>query len=105
MKKLKAYLTHYLFGLGTSCWNAGISAVKINGGVTLAAAAAPTLVQTPNLSAMIGVFVAAAIWEAIDYFDDHRLPTTLADLDKATTAPLTATTTAPVGTAVRPFLG
>lgn len=86
MKKLKAYLAHYFFGLATSCWNAGINALKINSGLATAAALAPASAPHIDLRTMVSVFAAAAVWEAIDYFDDNRLPTNLDALTTTVTA-------------------
>jgi hypothetical protein len=79
------YIKHYIFGLLASCWNAGISAVKISGGIGVAAAAAPKLITALDLHTMLGVFIAAVFWEAIDYFNDHKLPTNPAGLGVAPT--------------------
>ena len=75
--KLWSFAGLYALGLLASSWNAGISAVKINGGVTLAAAAAPKLLSAPDLKTMVGIFVAAAFWEAIDFFDENKIPVVL----------------------------
>ena len=72
---IKAHAAHYIECLLASSWNAGIRAIKINGGITIAAAAAPTVLPMPNLGQMLMVFGAAAAWEAIDFLNDHPLPT------------------------------
>ncbi len=97
-RKILHWLHHYIYGLLTSCWQAGITAVKINGGITLAAAAAPQLLHTPDLRAMIGIFGAAAIWEAIEYFDANRVPPTLEDFYREKKLP-------PPGSVVEAFAG
>ena len=81
MGKIKTFLAHYFYGLATSCWQAGIRAIKINGGLTLAASAAPKLITAPDLKVMVAIFVSAAVWEAIDYFNDNPLPALPAPAD------------------------
>jgi len=74
LAKIKSYAAHYALGLIASCWNAGIRAVKLAGGMTTAAAAVPAHVPMPNLTMLVTVFAAAVFWEAIDYFSDNQLP-------------------------------
>lgn len=74
LTRIRTFAAHYLLGMLASCWNAGIKAVKLAGGITTAAVAAPQIVPMPNLATLVSVFGAAVFWEAIDYFSDHPLP-------------------------------
>jgi hypothetical protein len=74
LSKLKTYSAHYALGVLASCWNAGIKAVKLTGGITTAACTVPAYVPIPNLATLLSVFGAAVMWEAIDYFSDNPLP-------------------------------
>ena len=93
--KFKFLVLHYVYGLMASCWNAGITAVKINGGIALTAAAAPKMITAPDLKMMVGIFIAASFWEAVDYFGDNPLPSTLDDLSKKAAALATSSGPAP----------
>jgi hypothetical protein len=83
MKNIKQWILHYLYGLAASCWNASISAVKISGG--LAVASTTGEIPPPDLKVIAGIALAAAFWEAIDYFNDNKLPTKI-DLNATPTA-------------------
>lgn len=72
--KIRSLAAHYLLGCLASCWNAGIKAVKLSGGITTAAVAMPQYVPVPTLATLLSVFGAAVFWEAIDYFSDRPLP-------------------------------
>ena len=64
---------HYSAGLLTSSWDAGIASIQLLGGVAVASNLAPQTLSQLDIKHMAAVFVAAAFWEAIDYFKEHPL--------------------------------
>jgi hypothetical protein len=77
---------HYAAGLVSSCWDAGITSIKLLGGVAVAAAAAPQTLSQLDLKHMAAVFVAAAFWQGIDYFDEHKIEKLVEDTEHANDA-------------------
>lgn len=72
LKKIARTLGHYVSGLLRSCWQAGVHALKINGGFAVAAEA--KIVPPVDLQFMVTLFAATALLQAIEYFDANPLP-------------------------------
>lgn len=82
MINFKHTAKHYLGGLISSCFDAGITSIKLLGGVSVAAAAAPNTLSQLDLKHMLAVFAAAAVWQAISYFETHKLQQLVEDSEK-----------------------
>lgn len=74
MNNIKQYVEHYAYGLGASCWNAGISALYAAFGQS-AGAAIMKEVPTPTAHEIGAIFVGAAALQALAYFKSNPLPT------------------------------
>ena len=83
--RIKRFAFHYLFGLLTSCWNGGWSAVAgILGIDAVALTGADQAVDKASQSArllnvheMVSCFLGAVVLHAVLYFKSHPLPETL----------------------------
>jgi ABC-type nitrate/sulfonate/bicarbonate transport system substrate-binding protein len=73
MKNWKSFFTHYFFGLGASCWNAGIASLYAAFGQA-AGAAVMKEVPVPTGHEIGAIFVGAAALQALGYFKQHPLP-------------------------------
>jgi hypothetical protein len=88
---------HYVVGLLTSAFDAGIASVKMLGGVAVASAAAPQLLSQLDLKHMCAVFAAASFWQVIDYFKTHKLEEFVAVVERDEAAEAAAKAKAEAG--------
>jgi hypothetical protein len=70
---IKTYALHYLTGLGTSCWNAGIAALYATFGQAIGAGMARDI-PLPTMHEIDAIFVGAVALEALAYFKQNPLP-------------------------------
>jgi hypothetical protein len=73
MKNWKQYLEHYLYNLGSSCFNGGISALYAAFGQSAGAAFIKD-VPVPTTHEILTIFLGASALEALSFFKKHPLP-------------------------------
>jgi hypothetical protein len=73
MSSIQSYLTHYLTGLGASCWNAGIAALYATFGQAVGAGMVKDI-PLPTIHEIGAIFIGAVALEALAYFKQNPIP-------------------------------
>ena len=70
----KDYAKHYLWGLGASCWNAGIAALYAVFGQSVVAGVVKDI-PMPSVHEVFAIFLGAVALEALNFFRQNPIPT------------------------------